>query len=720
MRNGLLLMVLLVGAGCGGGSGGGGGSSAAPSGLEQRTAVTGLQFPTGQPQPGALTPVVAFPALSFASPAGLTFAPDGSNRVFVTELDGRVLVFPNNAAVTPAGVAEFLNLTPANGGQLISGGENGLLGLAFHPDYASNGLFYVSYTVNNPPRTRLSRLQVSADPNRANHASETILLEIDQPAGNHNGGCVSFGPDDKLYWSSGDGGNQHDPNERAQDPTFLLGKLLRLNPDGTVPGDNPFVGQPGYRPEIWAIGFRNPWRFSFDRSTGELWLGDVGQFSIEEIDLVTRGANYGWDFFEGTALHEGNADPSLFVPPVYEYSRALGRSVTGGFVYRGPSLASLVGAYVYADFISGQVWALVYDGNQVVRNEAVATVFNPASFGEDAAGELYVCSFDGNVYQFEETAPGPGPGVPQQLSATGLFADVQNLIPTPGLIEYEVNAPLWSDGARKRRWIALPGTSRVDFSPTDAWTFPVGTVLVKHFELDTPTGIRRLETRVLVRSTMGWDSYPYRWNPAQLDADLLASAATETIAAVDANGQGFAVDWFFPGPTDCSQCHTAAAGHVLGVNTRQLNRDFAYPRVRDNQLRAWNFIGLFDRDIGAATQYSALADPADDERDIATRARSYLAANCAQCHRPGGPTPVNMDLRFAIPVAQTNLIGVTATASAGGAPNLLRIDPGSRQSSELWERLRRLDSWRMPPLASHRADALAIELVGAWIDAGAP
>lgn len=703
-----LLAAALLLVGCGGG--GGGGPGGPPFGIAQRTIISGLTFPTGLPTPSQLTPVRAFPNLNFDRPLYMTVAP-GSTRLYVVEQDGRIRVFANDAAATTT--ETFLDIA---GAVSRAGNEEGLLGLAFDPDYVNNGYFYVYYSLASPRRSRLSRFTRSAtNANRADAGSEVILLEFSQPFSNHNGGCLQFGPDGKLYVASGDGGSGGDPQNNAQDMTTLLGKLLRVNPDGTVPGDNPFAGQGGgVRGEIWAYGLRNPWRFSFDRQTGELWLGDVGQGRREEIDIIVRGGNYGWRLFEGNDEfnNPANEPASNFEAPVIDYSHSFGASVTGGYVYRGPTLTSVLGAYLYADFVSGRVWAAVYDGSQIVSNAQVASVNNPASFAEDADGEVYVCSFDGNIYKFEESGGG-GAQFPQTLSATGLFSNLATMTPTPGIIEYEINAPFWSDGSHKRRWIAVPGTARITFQQTGAWAFPVGTVIVKHFEMDLATGGRtRLETRVLIHHDSGWQGYTYRWNQAQTDADLLAGAESEIIATPQGD-----VTWSYPSRADCLTCHTVAAGRILGPRTRQLNRDFAFPNATDNQLRTWNHIGLFSNDIGDAAQYEALPDPTDAGAPLADRARSYLHTNCAFCHLPNGPTPVNLDFRYGIPLASMNAVSVPPTTGLG-VPSTFRISPFNRGDSQVYDLIGRLGGGRMPPIASTVVDDVGRELIGQWIDAG--
>src|SRR3990172_2189114 len=415
---------------------------------------------------------------------------------------------------------------------------------------------------------------------------------------------------------------------------------------------------------------RNPFRMSFDRASGRLWAGDVGQNQREEIDIIVRGGNYGWRIYEGTLsyLNPTNLPASNFVAPVLDYGRGLGVSVTGGYVYRGAALAGFNGAYFYGDFGSGRIWALVHDGTTLISNTEVSSLAtNPSSFGEDEAGELFVVGFsDGRIYRFQPTQPPGGQTVPTLLSQTGVFTNLTTLTPTPGLIKYDVTSPLWPEGAIKRRWIALPGTSRIDFDVQGNWIFPVGTVLAKHFELPrVGGGTQRIETRVLVNQVAGWQGYVYRWNAGGTEATLLADTENGDFTVPDGAGSRNVI-WYFPSRTNCLECHTAAAGHVLGIRTNQLNRDFAYPARNDNQLRAWNHIGLFDIDIGNPTQYPALARPNDTAAPLAARARAYLEANCANCHQPGGPPSVSIDLCARTPIANTGIVNVLASTPVDG------------------------------------------------------
>lgn len=347
----------------------------------------------------------AFPNLMFSRPVDFQTAGDSSNRIFVVEQGGTIKVFQNdsetNASETFLDISDKID-TNAN--------EQGLLGLAFHPNFESNGYFYVNYT---PTRSLSVTSRFQAFPsgsNRADTSSELILLEIPQPFTNHNGGQLAFGPDNMLYIASGDGGAGGDPDNNAQNRDNLLGTILRIDVDRSgsglnygIPMDNPFVGQSDTREEIYAYGFRNPWRMSFDFQTGDLWSGDVGQDEREEINLVVNGGNYGWKRFEGTFCFSGDCNSSGLEAPVFEYQHnGNDQSITGGFVYRGTMTPALVGNYIYADFVDGRIWALDVTGNTLQNSLVVDSNLTISSFGTDAANELYICSFDGGIYRLVE------------------------------------------------------------------------------------------------------------------------------------------------------------------------------------------------------------------------------------------------------------------------------------------------------------------------------
>jgi len=356
------------------------------------------------------TVVNAFPNLNFIRPLSIQDAGDGTERLFVVEQAGTISVFPGDPEVAERDI--FLDI---EGRVTDISNEQGLLGLAFHPDYETNGYFYVNYTAPAPDRTVISRFSVSEDDeNRANPASETVLLTYNQPYGNHNGGHIAFGPDGYLYIAAGDGGSGGDPENNGQDRGTLLGSILRIDVDSQengneygIPDDNPFAGNDeGFREEIFAYGLRNPWRFSFDAETGDIWAGDVGQNNLEEIDLIKKGLNYGWNIMEGKSCYPAGSDCSTegLELPVFQYDHSdNNRSITGGYVYRGSDIPALVGYYIYADFVSGRIWALdISDLENPVNTEIFDADFRISSFGVDAENEMYVTAFDGNIYRFGE------------------------------------------------------------------------------------------------------------------------------------------------------------------------------------------------------------------------------------------------------------------------------------------------------------------------------
>lgn len=688
------------------------------------------------PIPQAMRFDRAFPNLSFGGLVGLYAPPDGSNRLFVVEQVGRIHVFENRDDVASATL--FLDIR-----SLVQAGgyEQGLLGLAFDPDYAANRRFYLNYTAASGCAdpgaagcTRIARYEADPnDPNVALPASATTLLEFAQPFDNHNGGAIVFGPDGLLYVASGDGGDAGDPFRNAQQLSSRLGKILRLdvraNAPSLIPASNPFVDQPGADPSVYHFGLRNPWRITFDRVLGDLLIADVGQNLREEVHRVRAGSsgglNFGWDYCEGTLDYRTGAqcDDVASEPPVIEYDHFVstgGEVIIGGYVYRGDLYPELYGAYLYADASTGNLWA--WDGQDPADpsnpgNPGVRIGTAPpgiSSFGEDASGEIYaVSSFTGEVYRLVRNGDGGSSGeFPATLSATGLFDDVATLDPAAGMVEYEVAAPLWSDGAAKRRWMALPSEGRIGFHARDAWTYPVGTVFVKHFELPRPAGgMRRVETRVFLRQLERWIGFTYRWNEAGTDATLQLDALDESIDL----GGGTSQTWHYPSTTECLGCHTAASGRVLGVRTRNLAGLHDYAQGTQVQLDAWNCAGLFDIDVRDRSQYAFARDLADASASRTLRARSYVASNCEMCHQPGGPAPGGLDLRFTGAVGDWNVVGVAPTEGNLGLPDAKRILPGDPLQSILWLRQSASDPLVRMARGTRIADGAALALLWDWI-----
>ncbi|MEM7228045.1 MAG: PQQ-dependent sugar dehydrogenase [Planctomycetota bacterium] len=349
----------------------------------------------------ALRLVPAYQALKFDRPVDVQFAPGNREHVFAVEQSGRVKVFENRNDVKSASV--FLDLKSE---VLRSFNEEGLLSLAFHPDYESNGYLYVYYSAAEPRRGVIARFTVSEDdPLKADPSSAKVIFEIEQPWANHNGATIVFGPDGLLYVSLGDGGYANDPLNSGQDLTTLLGAIIRIDVnqkgEGTaysIPKDNPFVGRADARDEIWAYGLRNVWRMTFDKETGDLWAGDVGQNRWEEVNIITRGGNYGWKLREGFHKFDKGEPDGPLIKPIAEYSHRDGLSVTGGYVYRGSAMPDLVGVYLFADYESRRMWGLRVDDNGEMSEMRV--VMEPregtyvSSFGQDHDGELVVVGFD--------------------------------------------------------------------------------------------------------------------------------------------------------------------------------------------------------------------------------------------------------------------------------------------------------------------------------------
>lgn len=685
-------------------------------GINTRPPMGSFTLPNQSTGGGSFTLVNAFPNLpAFDQPVFLTAVPAPDTRLAVVEQTGRIRIFAPSPGVTTT--TTILNVSSL----IVAGGEQGLLGLAFDPAFSNNHFFYVFYTAVADGALTIARYTWDPATNAAGSAK--IILTIPHSgATNHNGGMLAFSPiDGLLYIGTGDGGGGDDQFHNGQNTSSLLAKILRIDvrqANGAtpylVPADNPLFG--GVRSEIWAMGFRNPYRFSFDRQNGDLWVGDVGQNQFEEIDLVTKGMNGGWPAFEGKQpyLNAALASGTTHTPPVFDYPHPPGVAVIGGYVYRGSRFTSLFGRYLYSDFGAGTVWAIDTTGQ---NNGQLAQDGAPTSFGEDNNGELYVVDQGGEIWELQDS--GGGGSQPTLLSQTGLFSNLATLTPASGLIEYDLNLPFWSDGAVKRRWVAIPAGTSITFSPTGSWAFPNGTVIVKHFEMELtegdPNTSRRLETRLLISDSTGtWMGFTYKWNAQETDADLLTSGQSENLTVQTTSGP---VTWpySYPSRTDCLQCHTAAANRALGLITRNMNRDFDYVAATDNQLRTLNHINYFTANIGAATQYQAYPALDDTNATVATRARAYLAVNCSQCHRTGGTMP-SMDFRFDTADASMNAIGVVPTAGNLGLSNARIIAPGSKESSVLWERIRRIDGTRMPPLGTHRVDQDAVDLIGQWID----
>ena len=474
-----------------------------------------------------------------------------------------------------------------------------------------------------------------------------------------------------FYVTTGDGTSDSDTNIAGQDMTKLLSKLLRLDLDHpdegknySVPPDNPFVGQKDIRPETWAYGFRNPWRLTVDEKTGHIWVGQNGQDLWEQAYLVKKSENYGWSVYEGSYPFYFNRKlgPTPHVKPTIEHPHSEFRSLTGGIVYYGKKFPELQGAYIYGDYSTGAIWGMRHDGNKVLWHRQLAdTRLAITSFGTDSTSEILVTDHRGKgkgaLFTFEPTPKDLPPSTfPRKLSESGLFRSVKDHIMEPALIPYSVNAALWSDGAHKERWIALPGAdSRIDFKPAKAWEFPDQTVLVKSFALDmeegNPASRRWIETRFLTNQNGEWYGYSYRWNDEQTDGILVEAKGEDREFGIRAGAGVRKQIWHYPSRTECMVCHSRAADYVLGLNELQMNKEHDYGGVRDNQLRTLEYLGVSGRGGGRArsgkdrepvassllTQPPEIRCPSIPARgDLTARARSYLHANSPNATRKAG------------------------------------------------------------------------------------
>jgi len=689
-------------------------------GLDARPSNLSCIAPARGPGGASVDVADAFPALpNISQPTKILVEPVADPRWFVLQKSGQIVVFdPDNATSTTV----YLDISPV---RTVS--EGGLLGMAFHPNYPAVPEIFLYYTINGistEMRSVISRFILDDVSAPGAGTVEQVIIEIDQFASNHNGGDIAFGvsPDNSLYIGLGDGGGANDPQETGQNTTRLLGSMLRIDVVGTgagynIPGDNPFAASakcgPGSNanncPEIYAWGLRNPWRWGFDPPTGVLWLADVGQGSWEEVDQIVLGGNYGWDCREGAHNFESTGCSGPFVEPVSEYAHSSGNnSITGGFVYRGTAIPGLIGRYVFGDYGSGRIWALAADGMGGFTNEELAnTSTGPSSFGVDQDGELFFADIkNSRIMQLVPSGGGVDP-VPDLLSASGCVDQADITSPYSGLVPYDINAAFWSDGAVKDRHIGLPDGQAISIDAQDDWIFPAGTVLVKNFRL----GGRLIETRHLMRHPDGvWAGYTYEWNPTETEATRVRGGK---VVLVD--GQ----NWIFPDEAECLQCHTAAAGVALGPETAQLNKDFTYPSTgrTHNQLETLDVIAIFSSPLpGDPATLPAMPNPMDTSADLGDRARAYLHTNCAQCHQPGGPTPVNVDLRYTTLLANMSACDVAPDAGGLGIVAPLIIVPGDASRSVLVARVNRRDVDGMPPLGSSIPDADGVALLTGWIN----
>ncbi|AKU99292.1 hypothetical protein AKJ09_05956 [Labilithrix luteola] len=702
-----------------------------PSGVTPPSSAHG--FPLSVPALDGYTLVDAFPNVVLHLPSALVWPTVGGAGPFALERSGRVVQIEGGNA------REVLDFEPSVA--MIS--EAGALGMALHPRFGDGTgpmpYVYIWYNANGMVQ-RLSRFTWSASSGTFDRASELVLLEEAEVNYEHNAGRVAFGPDGFLYFGNGDDLNTE--NHQRLDRALFAG-LFRIDVDsrgGTtshaplrqpegglstgyfIPNDNPFVGRADTLEEFFALGFRNPFGFSFDRETGALWVGDVGDTWREEVDEVVSGGNYGWPYREGDIVR------SPLVPvigtlhdPKYVYTHAeMGdlTAILGGFVYRGKEMPELVGKYIYSDWPSCRLWALDQSTGAAKRTTLVDNQWDhvPMALAEDNAGEIYLLHATGAAKLVRDAVREQ---LPKRLSDTTLFNDLATLDPASTLVPYDVASPLWSDGAVKGRWIDLPAGARVEITEDGTLTFPIGTLFVKNFELPpsvTPRGrTRRLETRVMIVGIATTYGLTYKWNADGTDAELSYTGSDEEIVD-DAAGQ--TRSWHIPSFGQCWSCHRTE-NRILGFTGRQLTAD------GPDQISRLVDQGVFEQG-SSAKLLPRLVRPMDTTASLSDRASSYLAANCSSCHHAGASYLGGEDTWNASPgvaLADRGLLGAPhhnpPMAERLGLSNAPLIEPGNPDGSILMARIKSTDpDLRMPPLGRTMVDAEGAKLIEDWIRSG--
>lgn len=682
----------------------------------------------GAPEPPK--PFVAeqvFAGIELSNVLDMVAVPGLDQWVFVQN-EGRILVVANDLRTTQTEVALDMKAShPAC---------DHVYAVAFHPKFATNRQVFITYTNGDKLEdgSRLARFKVVQDrPLRIDPASEEILLTW--LSGGHNGAAIQFGPDGCLYLSTGDAEvpNPPDPRATGQNLDDLLSCILRVDVDRhdegrkyAIPPDNPFIATPGARPEIWAYGFRNPWKMSFDMRSGRLWCGDVGWQQWENVFLVTRGGNYGWSATEGNnVILPERRGRTPISPPIVTHGREEAASVTGGYVYHGTRLPELQGAYIYGDYETGNIWALWHDGRHITRHEQIATApLKIVTFGQGEDHELYFVHYGrpASVYRLARNPRAGEPShFPRRLSETGLFSDVARQAPAPGVHRYGVRAAMWADGARGERFIALPSgavqtklTLNREGRPTSArFIWPADAVLAKtlsvELERGNPASVQRIETQMLHFDGDTWAAYSYRWNEDGTDADLVGVNGDER--PLELTGGGFPggrhrYNWRFHSRAECLRCHNMWNGFAISPQAQQLN---------ETDARVLMSLGLLDQDHPRSSE-ARLVDPYDEQQSSDTRARSWLHANCAHCHRIHGGGSVPLTVNIEVPAGEMHALDERPMRGDFGMRDARVIMPGNPWRSVLLHRIATSGPEHMPVVGARDVDEAGLALLARWVE----
>jgi uncharacterized repeat protein (TIGR03806 family) len=675
----------------------------------------------------------AFPGVKFDKPVYMIPEP-GTDRIFILQYpDGLVFAIKDDPKTTES--KQILRFP------VVKGDACECLSIIFHPNYAKNRQVFIFANVRHRngdngqrnERDQIWRFRVApAPPYNILPASGELIIEW--ASAGHDGGDMGFGPDGYLYITAGDGTTGSDPAITGQDITDLRASMLRIDVDHpsaklpySIPKDNPFLHIPNARPEIWAFGLRAPWRMSFDPPTGNLWVGDVGQDLWENIYLVRRGGNYGWSVMEGSHpfYPDRKIGPAPISPPIVEHPHSEARSITGGFVYHGKRLPELVNYYLYCCYQTGTVWGFRYENGHVLDHRVLAdSTYNCATWGRDHANELYLVALSGEIFELDPNpvAKEGAPKFPQLLSQTGIFVSVPEQKPAPGVIPYSVNAPVWHDGASMTRLLAVPNDDTINPGPARGWEFMDGAVLVQTLSLEmeegNPASRKVIETRLMTHQGGEWAGYSYEWNDEQTDARLTPKEGKDRkfkIRDAAASGGARQQTWRFLSRTECMVCHSRAANFALGLSTVQMNRpQEAAPA--ENQLTSLQGHGYLKPPLALLPdKLPRLVNPSDRAADLELRVRSYLHANCSQCHVADGGGNARMELEFSTPRDKMNIIGVAPLQGKFEIPEAEIIAPGDPFRSVMLYRISKLGGGRMPQVGSSVVDRAAVKLFHDWI-----
>ncbi len=691
----------------------------------------------------------AFPNLTFQSPLDIAFTP-GDERVIVLEQHGKIFSFPNDDSTAKADLV--FEVSNVRGLDRIPHcqGIGDVFGFTLHPQYKTNHYLYVCYNLNlQPPArnhengTRISRFTVSdTQPPSIDPKSEQILLT--STSGGHNGCCLKFGPDGYLYFSLGDGGDPDppDPMNTGQDIGDLMSSILRIDVDHpsagkpySIPADNPFVKMPAARPEVFAYGLRNPWRMSFDRQTGNLWVGDVGWELWESIVCAKSGSNFGWSIFEGpNPVHpDGKRGPTPITQPAIALSHSEAASLTGGVVYHGKQFPELAGYYVFGDWQTQRLWAAKCNGDKLEPHRDIAmTDQRIVAFGEQSNGELLIVDHQGGgLWRIarNDTVAQSQP-FPRKLSETGLFSSMTNQAPQPGVIPFSINAPQWVDGATAERWVAVPGDAKVVWGKgvwgDDQPAWPMNSVLARTLSLEMrlgESGSRKpVETQILHFDGRQWQGYSYAWNDEQTDADLVDSKGAVKRFAIHDPSFPTGVrqqTWNYNSRPQCMTCHNSWTDMTLAFNAPQLDRPQRFGEVTDNQIRTFRHLGLMlepkpGKEPRPDAERMTLTNPVDPSADLNERARSYLHVNCSHCHRFGGGGSALFDVRKELSLDKMNLVNLKPNLGDFGIDEGQLICAGDPNRSVLLYRMAKLGRGRMPHIGSECVDVEGLKLIRQW------